>query len=272
MAINDLPANLKLLCSYMPSISKASRQLNIKRQQLHRYLSGKSMPSLNNIQRICNFFGVEESEIFLKHEEFKELISLRKPKITELDPLGNYIIKMNKINPGSTNSLERYSGYYHSYFKSESSKTKIVRALIKVFTKNGFVYTKNLENYSGIKRSKQTLKKYTGIVFHTGDHIFVFEREKSVGKMMWCSVFHPVDYDQTSELSGLTMGITGSGERDIACYRIVWERIDKKTKLRDAVRVCGTFDPDDPAIPEDIKATIENDISENEYGLMARHM
>ena len=272
MAIHDLPANLKLLCSYVPSISEAARQLNIKRQQLHRYLNGTSMPSLKNIQRICNYFGVEESEIFLRHGEFKDLIALRKPKLADLDPLGNYMVKMSKINPDSTNSLEQYLGYYHSYFKFRGEENKIMRALIKVFSRNGFVYTKNIENYSGMKRRKQTLQKYTGIMFHTGEHIYVFEREEIVGKMMWQSILNPVEHDQSAELTGLTMGITGGGNRDIACYRTVWEKINKNTRLRDALRLCGTFSPEDPSIPEDIKSAIDNDISEDECGLVARHM
>jgi transcriptional regulator with XRE-family HTH domain len=272
MAFNDLPANLKLLCSYVSSISEASRQLNINRQQLHSYLSGASMPSIKNIQRICNFFGVEEFEIILGHDEFRNLISLRKPKIADLDPLGNYIVKMSRINPDSTNNLEQYVGYYHSYFKPHDEKNKIMKALIKVFSRNGFVYTKNIESYSGIKRHKQSFQKYTGIMFHSGEKIFVYEREESVGKMMWTSVFHPVDQDQSAELTGLTMGITGGGERDIACYRIVWERINKSTKLRDALRSCGTFEPDDPSVPDDIKSAIENGISADECGLVARRL
>jgi transcriptional regulator with XRE-family HTH domain len=272
MAIDDLPANLKLLCSYAPSISEAARQLNIKRQQLHRYLSGTSMPSLKNIQRICNYFGVEESEIFLSHNEFKDLIALRKPKLADLDPLGNYVVKLNKINPSSTNSLDQYLGYYHSYFQYCGKKNRIMRALIKVFSRNGFVYTKNVEQYTEVQRRRQTLQKYTGIMFHTGEHIYVFEREETVGIKMWHSIFNPVDSDQTAELTGLTMGITGGGHRDIACYRTVWERIDKKTRLRDALRVCGTFPTDDPSIPDDIKSAIENDISKDECGLIARHM
>jgi len=272
VAINDLPANLKLLCSYVSSVSEACRQININRPQFHRYLSGASKPSLKNIQRICNFFGIEEFEIFLGHDEFRNLISLRKPKVADLDPLGNYIVKLSKINPDSTKNLEQYLGYYHSYFRPHDVKNKIIRALIKVFSRNGFVYTNNIENYSGIKRHKQVLQKYSGIIFHTGEKIFVFEREESVGKMMWCSVFHPVDQDQFAELTGLTMGITGGGGRDIACYRIVWERIDKNIKVSDALRNCGAFAPDDPTIPEDIKSAIEKDISVDESGLVSRHL
>jgi transcriptional regulator with XRE-family HTH domain len=45
--------NLKLMCSYAPSISEACRSMGINRQQFTKYLNGTSRPSARNLRRIC---------------------------------------------------------------------------------------------------------------------------------------------------------------------------------------------------------------------------
>ncbi|WP_187429290.1 hypothetical protein ROLI_040180 [Roseobacter fucihabitans] len=76
---NHLPENLKLLCSYCPSVSYVCRSIGISRQQFTKYLSGKGSPSLSSLRKISDFFGVEESELLMPSVEFKELIALRPP-------------------------------------------------------------------------------------------------------------------------------------------------------------------------------------------------
>ena len=58
-------ANLRLALSYDASVSEASRQLGISRQQLTRYLSGASFPSRSNMRVICDHVGCDEYEMLL---------------------------------------------------------------------------------------------------------------------------------------------------------------------------------------------------------------
>lgn len=52
---DDFVANLRLLCSYYPSIAEVCRRLTINRAQFNRYLSGRYRPSHAALQRICHF-------------------------------------------------------------------------------------------------------------------------------------------------------------------------------------------------------------------------
>lgn len=270
MAIEDLAANLRLLCSYTPSISDTCRRLNINRAQFYRYLNGTVSPSLRTIRRICDYFGIEDDEILQDAESFKRIVALRKPSSPQLDPLGEYIIGLNEINPRSTRDLIPYLGFYYSYFCPVEYPGKAIRSLVKIFERNGFVYNLTVENYASIRRRRNNLLRYRGIVHHSGDRIFITERESSAGKMMWHTTLYPAPGDQFNMLTGLTMGVSGGANRDIACYRAVMEFLGKKIPMRKVLHDCGLFDIDGAEIPEDIRSKIVNTIEPEENGFVSR--
>ena len=78
--IGDVGRNLRLLIGYSPSITQVCREIQISRQQFSKYLSGRSAPRLRSIQRICDYFGLEEWELILPHPEFRKLIAIRPPE------------------------------------------------------------------------------------------------------------------------------------------------------------------------------------------------
>ena len=71
---DDFVANLRLICSYYPSIADVCRRLSINRAQFNRYLSGRYYPSHAALQRICHFFGVTPEDIALPHHDFRALV------------------------------------------------------------------------------------------------------------------------------------------------------------------------------------------------------
>lgn len=270
MANENLRENLRLLLSYGSSITKTSEALGINRQQIHRYLSGENRPSLRTMHEICDYFGVEESEILLAPAEFKSIISLRKPRGPEMDPFGEYVAKINRINPSSNDNMKPYLGFYHSYFMPVEFPGKILRSLVKLFSERGFTYLKNIENYSSTARRTRSTLKFTGVVFHTGERIMSHEREVKAGQMMWTTVLHPQNTDQTNLLTGLSMGVSSAAVRDTACYRVVWEPIDGTHDIRSALRLCGLFEHDDESIPNDIREAIINDVRPDENAFIGR--
>ena len=72
-----IAANLRKLCSLHTSVAEVSRRLGINRQQLNKYLSGDAFPSLRNLRRITDFFGVDEFEVLLPPPEFATSVLLR---------------------------------------------------------------------------------------------------------------------------------------------------------------------------------------------------
>ncbi len=270
MEPGNLQKNLRLLTSYADSIAGICRRLDVNRQQFHRYLNGSARPSVRRMQRICDFFGVEESEILMDHTQFREIIAIRRRTGAPVDPLGTFIAGLHRINPRSTRQLEVYLGFYYTYFRPVEFPDLVLRSLISVFSRAGFVYCKTIENYSAIKRRSRRILKYTGILYHTGERIIVHEREAHVGQMMWTTVLLPPRPDQTSVMSGLTLGVSSGIGRDVACYRVIWEALGDQVDLRAALAGAGLYDLNSPAIPQDIRAAISNDATDREGAFVAR--
>ncbi len=270
MEPGNLQKNLRLLTSYADSIAGICRRLDVNRQQFHRYLSGSARPSVRRMQRICDFFGVEESEILMDHTQFREIIAIRRRTGAPVDPLGTFIAGLHRINPRSTRQLEVYLGFYYTYFRPVEFPDLVLRSLISVFSRAGFVYCKTIENYSAIKRRSRRILKYTGILYHTGERIIVHEREAHVGQMMWTTVLLPPRPDQTSVMSGLTLGVSSGIGRDVACYRVIWEALGDQVDLRAALAGAGLYDLNSPVIPQDIRAAISNDATDREGAFVAR--
>lgn len=268
MLNNNFPNNLRLLCSYARSITRVCEQLAINRQQFHRYLNGTSRPSLTNMQAICDYFGVEEHEILMDQNSFRQLVALRKPQGPEVDPFGEYISKLHRINPSASRDMAEYVGYYRCYYRPIEFPGKIQCSLMRLFSERGFTYLKNIENYALAKRRARRMLKYTGVAFHTGERIFVHEREQKAGQMMWTTILYPARRDQVAMLTGLSLGICSATSRDIACYRVVWEPLGQDIDLRATLSACGLFDKDDALIPDDIRAATANDISTGEGGFI----
>ncbi|WP_243265564.1 helix-turn-helix transcriptional regulator [Sulfitobacter sp. DSM 110093] len=259
MVEDSFPENLRLLCSYAHSITEVCEKLSINRQQFHRYLNGKSRPSHRNLRNICDFFGVELHEIFMEKGNFSTLISLRSPRGPEIDPFGNFIAKLHRVNPNARRDMAEYIGYYRCYFRQVEFPGMMQCSLMRMFADRGFVYIWNIENYGASKRRARNLLFYTGIAFHNGERIMVHEREKRSGQMMWTSILYPSRMDQASLMTGLSLGVSSAMSRDIACYRVVWEALGPRVDVRSEIRKCGLISLDDPSIPSDILAATRND-------------
>ncbi len=262
--------NLRLLTNYSASIAEVCRRLQINRQQFHRYLSGAARPSQRKMQNICDHFGVDESEILMEHAQFREIIAIRRQNGATLDPLGGFVANLSRVNPRSTRQLESYLGFYYSYLRPVEFPDMVLRSLVSVFTRAGFVYVKTIENYSAVKRRSRRILKHTGVMYHSGERIIVHEREAIVGQMMWTTILLPSRPDQSSVMPGLTLGISSGAKRDVACYRVIWEALGDQVNIRAALSGAGLFDLGSPVIPRDIRAAIGNDVTPAEGAFVAR--
>lgn len=262
MASKDLPANLRLLCGYTRSISDVTRRMGINRQQFHRYLSGESQPSLPRLRRICDYFGLEESELLLDHEDFRRLIAVRRPLVGDLTALSQRVQDILMLTPDSLDHGREFTGYYHNYFCPPEHPGRILVSLLHVYENNGFIFTRNVERYP--EDASPRVGKYNGVFVHSGERVIMFEREARVGRKVWLTVLYPHDRDQPSMLPGLALGISGNAPREIACYRVIQHYLGRNVSARKAMSECGTYDLDDPRIDPQIRDRVRNDMRDEE--------
>ena len=111
---HDASKNLRLLVSYSSSITEVCKQIKISRQQFTKYLSGKASPRLQSLQRICDHFGLEDWELLLPHQEFRNLIALRPPQgISTNRSYANEFLSDIRNKSLPTHSLAPFLGFYY---------------------------------------------------------------------------------------------------------------------------------------------------------------
>lgn len=267
MARSDFAENLLLLCSFYSSISEVCRRLRINRQQFNKYLSGRSNPSRYNMRLICEFFGVEESEILLPHRRFAELVRLRpRPRRTS-EALGPHLARLEKLRARTGNSLDPYLGYYFRYFYSYAFPGSIVKSLFALYRYGDLYYSKNLGVHTHHRSGRRSVVrfKYLGLPLLISDRIFLLEYEAHLEDMVSETILYTSFRKRVDWLAGMQVNVAGNRGHVPAAGRVVFEYLGPHIRVREAMRHCGLFPGDTDAIDPAIKARIWNEIEPGGY-------
>ena len=266
MLSTHLQENLRLLCSYGKSTSDICRQAGFNRQQFNKYLNGNTQPSLATLRKVCDFFGVDDHEILLPHDDFKTIIRLRPPNLGGKPTLFENAMNV-LIQPARTdaNLMERHQGYYHVYSAPITAGGTLIRSLVHLYRENEAWLTKTVERYSNEQTfiSPSTVK-YSGIALEAVQRITILEREEGSGRSLWATMLFCSDQVRPNYLPGLSMMSETQGRMDINCVRTVWHYLGRKPNLREALQMCGTVDPSLETVPDIILECTDNSLRESE--------
>lgn len=263
MGSGNLSDNLRLLCSYSSSVSEVCRRLGVNRHQFQKYLNGTAAPSLRTLRRISDYFGVEESEILLDTRDFRQMIALKRPIIDSPWELRKRISDLLFLGPQNSERLRGITGLYHNHFCAAEYPGHVLRGLVYIYEDNGVVFSKNIER--NLPQRDRRMRKYDGLLVSSGDRIIMYEREVAVGKMAWITIYYQRDVDQPDMLLGLSVGVTGTFTRELACYRVLLQRLEGPWHLRRALRQCGVFPFGDPQIDDRIQSRIRNEMKSEDW-------
>lgn len=265
---DEFADNLAHLCSYHPSIAEVCRRIGINRQQFNKYLCGQSRPSRANMRRICDFFGVTETEILLEPSHLRNLVSVRSRPLAEVSLSGpmRHIDRLYRKNAG----LERYAGYYFRYYYSFSNPGKVMKSIGRIHLVEGHAYWKNIEliRDNGIGPAK-TIAKYEGAAFLLTNRIYIVEYETLQINSMTQMTLYPSYHSRIGRLTGVqTGGPTRRGRRPGAS-KVLLEYLGQSIDLKKALYASGLFPPDDPAVPNGVDDHIRNSIVAGAFVLEA---
>ena len=260
MAVDDFAQNLRLLSSYVHSISEICRQTGINRQQYDRYLKGKSKPSLHMVRRICDFFGVDDHEVLLDHAQFQEIVRLKPPRIGGAhDPLHAFYDRLCRAPDQALKDPDKYVGYYHYYCRPSRNSEQIYRTLVRFYREGDLLLTKQIERYPRNDFNLPQILKHEGVVYCMSNRLVWAEREERAGASFWHSVFYSSDFNPVTYLSGLSLGITADSAHEIVCYRSLLEFLGKDTDVKAALQTCRAYDSESPEISDHVRACVSND-------------
>jgi transcriptional regulator with XRE-family HTH domain len=232
--------NLRLLSSYENSIAALCRKLGFNRQQFNKYLAGAVFPSRRNLRRICDHFGVTDSEILMPHHNFSQLVSLKPRCDRDNSPEGE---ALHRLQANSRAVPDRYLGLYFRYSPSFAYRGLFTRSLVSIFRHDGVVYWKNMEYLRRRDRDEplQAVSKYIGILCFVGDRLHVLEEEVLFQNVLSQTILYPSFTKQVRHLVGIHTSIADLNRRTPAASRVVLEFLGRSIDLRASLRQCGQF-------------------------------
>lgn len=267
---DDFVANLRLLCSYYPSIAEVCRRLEVNRAQFNRYLTGRYRPRHLVMRRICTFFGVEEQELCLPHEEFRTLVqSGRTPRASSW---AGGVGWPDELLERGREGMARYLGHYFEYYHSMSRPGHLIRTLVCLEEgEKGVVYQRT-ERMQTSAQARPCHNRYQGVAVRLADRIFLVDHETHNGHEVTQTILFPSFQSQVTRLTGLRLGVADNSERMPCCARVLYQRLDEQVSVRRALSQCGLLALDDPSLDPDLLAAVRNDILPGERHFRARYV
>lgn len=262
MPATDLAQNLKMLCGYSRSITELCRRAGFNRQQFTKYLSGAGQPSLRSLRRICDFFGVEEHEILMEPQAFRDLVRLRPPRLTPepspvFDPALQLMMQMGGCHDAEM--AENLIGYHFLYQRDDRRNAMISRSLVHFGPAPRGLAAKALDIMQGGPTLLPTCVKYAGSAFVLDGRLHVMVRECRFGKAIWYASLYLTGFDRNPYLSGLSMGVEPDSRGEIIALRTVLESIGRKINVRAATRRCGQIRDTSPEFDDIVRHYTRND-------------
>lgn len=259
-----LAANLRLMCNRYPSIADICRRMKINRQQFNKYLSGQSSPSLHNLHRIADFFGVDEAELLLPHDQFARNVFAR-PNTNHVPISVQRFFGAHRSEMAqSLRELQRYCGYYFMYHRSPDWPDALIKSLFVIFQDHEMTYGKTVEHQFRIDspRSNRRIHKVESLLFLDASRIYAVERDSHVGGSNSFMLIYPSDHRALSLLPGLLMSVSMAGDRKPFASRILFEYLGRSTALKPALKTCGIYPENHKGIGVDIWSRAANTISD----------
>lgn len=271
MRNTSVAENLKLLTSYYKSVAEVCRRLGINRQQFNKYLNGSTMPSRHTLQRVCDFFGVEDYELLLPPDEFRELVALKPRRASgQVGGIPTYVDLVEQLFGASRADTDRYCGYYFAYRYSYSDSDMLQKSIVRIWRQGERVLSKRMERFQDRDGEEEGpyLCKYLGYLLLLRDRLHVIEYDTLRHQEVSQTILYPSYRNRVTWLSGLNLGVSTRDDRRIGCGRVLYQHLGRNIELRRALGQLGKFNTDSDEVPRVVRDTISKGISDNDVDML----
>ena len=228
--------NLRSLCAEYSSIAQVCRDIGLNRQQFNRYLNGGGMPSAHNLRRIAQHFDVSEEDL----EASQAAFALKRARVQNPINLGPARL-VSSIFEKQAGQLRRYLGFYHGHFTTPTWEDKIMRTLIWLREKDGYIVSHTFERALSDDEGIVQKTRYLGLAAYRGNRIYLLESANSEDGFLSKSILFPAHRQQIRYLTGMTMGVATRPRMAPYSSATVWKRLPESTSIREALRQTGIF-------------------------------
>jgi transcriptional regulator with XRE-family HTH domain len=233
----NLAANLRSLCKDHASVSAVCRELGINRTQFERYLQGQTVPNKATAKLICDYFRIDEAELY-------RYPAVPEPRVRGLPPVSESLFNQ-MIRPPSPSIA---GGTYFTYFSIPARPDLLMRSVTFVrreaelvtfrrvtgwSERRGSTWARARGNHYGVAISRLNWIYFSGINRRqTG--------EPSLISVQWAPISEPV-------LTGKAMLLTEAGP---AFVSVIMRRDIANIRPRDAISMAHVIRLDDPSVDQ----------------------
>ena len=231
----NLAANLRRLCKDHDSVSAVCRELHINRTQFERYLQGQTVPNKATAKLICDYFRINEAELY-QYPDAPE------PAASGLPPISEALFKQ-MIRPPSPSIA---GGTYFTYFSIPTRPDLLMRSVtfvrrdVELVTfrrvtgwseRRGSTWARARGNHYGVAIARLNWIYFSGINRRqTG--------EPSLISVQWAPISEPV-------LTGKAMLLTETGP---AFVSVIMRQDTGSIPPRQAIKMAHVIRLDDPGV------------------------
>ncbi|MEB3734961.1 hypothetical protein ULF88_14565 [Halopseudomonas pachastrellae] len=162
-----------------------------------------------------------------------------RPALAPVQPASfeqNYLERLNRVGQSG---LDKYLGYYFEYYLSMAYPGSILRTLVCLEEHEGKTYYQRTERIRERPGSKPFHGVYRGMVQFLSDRIFLADYETLTNFEMTQTVLYPSFRNRVDRLTGLRIGVSGSGERVPCCTRVLYEYLGREVDRQGCWRCAG---------------------------------
>jgi transcriptional regulator with XRE-family HTH domain len=252
----DFAENLRRMSVDKGSIAQVCRELGMNRQQFNKYLAGTTLPGAASLEKLANYFGVDERTLFKS-----PTAGLSKFNDTGVVPP----LSLNQLREGilpavlkglsSSRDVQLREGCYLTYFPWIPKPSGVVRSVMVVF-KVGEITC--FRRYTSVRLPTNPKVRYThgrhdGIVIERNGRTFMLaQNTRGFGELSLTS-FGSASSPLLTTMPGIALVFAVA---EPAAMRTTVEYFGKLTDFRKALKLCGILPDGSPEIPESMKRSL----------------
>lgn len=221
--------NLRTLIEASGTIAEACRELDLNRQQMAKYLSGESLPSVPLLVKICDHFGVSTD---IAHRPLIEVTMRDDDQLFDI----LRIFSRGSFKPEQAQKRLAHpftDGYYMQWQPSVWRTNMVVRQLTQIKTVGNYQYVRQCAAVKNAMGFTPQSRKYS-LSLALGDNmqfmILTFFRRK--GANTWgITMFRESGYRSAPHFTGIGVGAANQDNADrLTAMRLVLEKLDMTGK------------------------------------------
>lgn len=249
--------NLRLHCLEHSSIAEVCRQTGINRQQFNKYLSGRGVPNVHTLRRICACLKITESQLLdanpVPEIPLEGRASQRRELITQVSQIFDRLMPEG-ITTATLDAGELSNGIYFCYFPFHGYDNFILRSVVKIWRDDRHIFFKRITKVASANSIPSVVVSalHSGLVHVTAQDFTLIGRNLLPPYQISVMAF------ERSKLFGsLNVGIslTRSMTNSIA-VRTVLEPKPSTAKLIDIFKLPGIIALNDNSVSAQVRAAL----------------